>query len=95
MENQTHMSRLHMAGQSSPFKYFASTSNFKMSNIGFFARTGVPISLTETEKILGCTNFDENFWHVNFILINVRHYIYPCSKRKQPLNIFQMQNSLK
>ena len=60
-----------------------------------FARTGMPISLTETEKILGYAKFDENFWPVNFILIHVRHYIYCCSKRQQPLNIFQLQKEIK
>ena len=53
-------------------------------------RTGIPVTFTNTMKILGYTNF----WPVNFILMKVRHYIYRCSTTKQPLNIFQLRREI-
>ena len=58
-------------------------------------RTGIDITFTEAMEILGYVNYDKNFWPINFILINVRHYIYSCSKTKQVLNIFQVQKKVK
>ena len=73
----------------------------KLKNYGknvknwIFIRTGINVTFTETMKILGYTKYDENFWPVNSILMKLRHYIYHCSKTKQPLNIFQLQKKLK
>ena len=68
---------------------------WKNVNSWILNRTGIALVLTNTMKILGYTVYDENFWPVNFILIMVRYYIYCCSKRKQLLNIFQLQKDIK
>ena len=46
-------------------------------------------------KILGYLFRDVNFWPLNFVLLITRKYIFQCSKKRYPLNIFALQLEVK
>ena len=48
----------------------------------FLSRTGIPFTFMETVKILGYTNYDQNFWPINFNILPVINFYYFSNRCK-------------
>ena len=58
-------------------------------------KVGVNIMLNTVMKIVGYTELDQHFWPLNFVLIVTRKYIFWCSKKDFPLDIYFLQKEIK
>ena len=57
-------------------------------------KLSIHIDLLDSRKILGYEDYDTHFWPLNFILTNVRNYIFWCSKYNFKINIYFLQKRL-
>ena len=57
-------------------------------------KLSIDIDFLDSRKILGYEDYDTHFWPLNFILTNVRNYIFWCSKYNFKINIYFLQKRL-
>ena len=58
-------------------------------------RAGVNLMFDKITKILGYLQLNQQFWPFNFVLMISRKYIFLCSRRNHPLNIYLLQKEIK
>ena len=59
------------------------------------ARITIRLSLNKTSKIIGYTQWDNQFWPLNFVLTMTRRYIFTCAKTERDPNIYCLQSIIK
>ena len=58
-------------------------------------KVGINVTLLPMHKILGYTDYNDNYTPLNFLLIVTGNYIFTSALNNLPINIFALQNKVK